>query len=143
MPGEEGGHDSTHSGSDDKHEGSGVEMTPPTVAMVATHMRVQRGPLVTAMSQLIVRVMMTMGTQVSTTGGSGVDVMQSVARLLEEQRKMMAAQVQAMAAHSIPPLRKFTGEDTHTDEGCFERWIEQFEDHAKMASWSDEQRLFQ
>ena len=81
----------------------------------------------------------------SATGSSdvaGVDVMQSVARLLEEQRKMMIAQVQAMAAHSILPLRKFTGEDTHTDEGCFDRWIEQFEDRAKMANWSDE-RLFQ
>ena len=39
---------------------------------------------------------------------AGADVMQSVARLLEKQQKMMAAQVQAMATHSVPPLRRFT-----------------------------------
>ena len=77
------------------------------------------------------------------SGVAGADVMQSVARLLEEQRKMMAAQVQAMATHSVPPLRRFTGEDTHTDEGSFDRWLEQFEDRAKMAGWNDEQCLFQ
>ena len=76
----------------------------------------------------------TSATGSSDAAGSGV--MQSVARLLEEHRIMMAA-------HSIPPLRKFTGEDAHTHERCFERWLEQFEDRAKMASWSDEQRLFQ
>ena len=143
MPGEEGGHDSAHSESDDEHEGSGGG-DDPTHSGEGGHAHESAEGSTSGSHEPADSEDDDDGhSSVSTTGGSGVDVMQSVARLLEEQRKMMAAQVQAMAAHSIPPLRKFTGEDTHTDEGCFERWIEQFEDRAKMASWSDEQRLFQ
>ena len=70
-------------------------------------------------------------------------VMESVSQLLEAQRAMMAAQVQAMAAQSVPPLRKFSGEDFNTEEGSFDRWIEGFEERAKATSWSKEQCLFQ
>ena len=55
---------------------------------------------------------------------------------------MMEAQVQAMAAHSVPPLRKFSGESINTDEGSVDRWIEQFEERAHVAGWSEEQKLF-
>ena len=66
-------------------------------------------------------------------GSRGADVMKSVALLLEEQRKMMAVQVQAMAAHSVPLLPHFTGDDIHTEEGCFDRWFELFEEQAKIS----------
>ena len=72
-----------------------------------------------------------------------VNVMESVSQLLEAQRAMMAAQVQAMAAQSVPPLRKFSGEDFNTEEGSFDRWIEGFEERAKATSWSKGQCLFQ
>jgi len=78
----------------------------------------------------------------STTSGalpSSTEVVQSVARLLEAQRVMMEAQVQAMAAQSVPPLGKFSGEDFNTEEGSFDRWIEGFEDRAKITGWSEEQ----
>ena len=55
---------------------------------------------------------------------------------------MMEAQVQAMAAHSVPPLRKFSGESIKTDEGSVDRWSEQFEERAHVAGWSEEQKLF-
>ena len=55
----------------------------------------------------------------------------------------MTAQVQAMAAQSFPPLDKFTGEDCHTDEGSFDRWVEHFEERAKIAGWKGEQKLLQ
>ncbi len=71
------------------------------------------------------------------------DVMQSVTQLLEAQRMMMAAQVQAMAAQTVPPLNKFTGEDVHSEDSSFERWIEGFEERAKAMGWNKEQRLFQ
>ena len=74
---------------------------------------------------------------------STVDVMHSVTQLLDVQRVMMAAQVQAMAAQTVPPLCKFTGEDIHSEDGSFERWIEGFEERAKAMGWKDEQRLFQ
>ena len=74
---------------------------------------------------------------------TNTEVVQSVARLLEAQRVMMAAQVQAMAAQSVPPLRKFGGEEFNTEEGSFDRWIEGFEERAIATGWSDEQRLFQ
>ena len=69
--------------------------------------------------------------------------MLTVTRLLEAQRQMMAAQVQAMAAQSVPPLRKFSGENINTDEGSIDRWVEQFEERARVAGWSEEQKLFQ
>ena len=80
----------------------------------------------------------------TTEGASGeAGIMLSVTKLLEAQRQMMAAQVQAMAAQSFPPLGKFSGEDCHTDEGSFDRWIERFEERAKIAGWASEQKLLQ
>ena len=70
-------------------------------------------------------------------------IMSTVTRLLEAQRQMMAAKVQAMAAQCVPPLRKFSGENINTDEGSIDRWVEQFEERAIVAGWSEEQKLFQ
>ena len=69
--------------------------------------------------------------------------MQSVTKLLDAQRQMMTAQVQAMAAQSFPPLDKFTGEDCHTDEGSFDHWVERFEERAKIVGWKGKQKLQQ
>ena len=70
-------------------------------------------------------------------------IMVTVTRLLEAQRQMMEAQVQAMAAQSVPPLRKFCGENINTDKGSIDRWLEQFAERARVAGWSEEQKLFQ
>ena len=71
-------------------------------------------------------------SQIASTESGDTGMMLSVTRLLETQRLMMAAQVQAMAAQSVPPLRKFSGEDIDSDEGSIDRWIEQFEERAKV-----------
>ena len=73
-------------------------------------------------------------------GDAGV-IVDTVTRLLEDQRHMMEVQVQALASQSVPPLRKFTGEDVNTDEGSIDLWIEQFEERAD--GWNKEQKLFQ
>ena len=78
----------------------------------------------------------------SSTPGT-LNVMQSVTQLLDAQRAMMAAQVQATAAQTVPPLSKFSGEDFNSEEGSFERWVEGFEERAKAMGWNEEQRLFQ
>ena len=75
--------------------------------------------------------------------GTSDQIMVTVTRLLEAQRQMMEAQVQAMAAQSVPPLRKFCGENINTDEGSIDRWLEQFAERARVAGWSEEQKLFQ
>ena len=64
--------------------------------------------------------------------GASEEIVMSVTHLLEAQRQMMAAQVQAMAAQSVPPLCKFSGDDVNTDEGSVDRWVEQFEEQAKV-----------
>ena len=69
--------------------------------------------------------------------------MMTVTQLLETQRRMMEAQVQAMAAQTVPPLRKFSGECINTNEGSIERWVEQFEERAKVAGSNEGQKLFQ
>ena len=56
---------------------------------------------------------------------------------------MIAVQVQAMAAQSVPPLPKFSGEDINTEEGSVDRWIERIEERAKATGWNEEQKLFQ
>ena len=75
--------------------------------------------------------------------GTSDQIMVTVTRLLEAQRQMMEAQVQAMAAQRVPPLRKFCGQNINTDEGSIDRWLEQFAERARVAGWSEEQKLFQ
>ena len=68
---------------------------------------------------------------------TGDGVIQSVARLLEAQTQVVA---KAMVAHSFQPLTKFNGEN---DEEPFERWLETFDDRAKVVGWTTEQKLYQ
>ena len=75
--------------------------------------------------------------------GTSASVMDIVAQLLEAQRMMMTAQVQALATQTVPPLRVFTGENINSDDDGFERWLEQFEERARLAKWTTEQQLFQ
>ena len=74
-------------------------------------------------------------TDASVGGTEGVE--QSVTKLLEAQTQMVA---KAMVAQSFPPLPAFTGE---SEEENFKRWLESFEDRAKVAGWSPEQSLYQ
>ena len=67
----------------------------------------------------------------------------TMTRLLEAHTEAIAAQTQATAAQHLPPLKAFTGEGKQMEEDGFERWIEQFEERAKVAGWSTEQKLHQ
>ena len=58
-------------------------------------------------------------------------MIQQVTQLLQAQRKMLAAQIKAMATNSVPPLKMFSGDDFYTEEGSFDHWLELFEDRAK------------
>lgn len=55
----------------------------------------------------------------------------------------MEAQVQAMAAQAVPTIHKYSRESINTDEGSIDLWVEQFEERAWVAGWSDSQKLFQ
>ena len=83
----------------------------------------------------------------SVEGSSGhptsPSMLQQVTQLLQAQRDMMAAQIEAIATNSVPPLKLFSGDDVHTEDGSFDRWLEQFDDRAKAANWNENQRLFQ
>ena len=69
--------------------------------------------------------------------------MESMAKLLQAQTQMLAAQAQAVTAQGFPPLKRFSGENTSTDDDSFERWLEQLEERARIASWSADQQLYQ
>ena len=56
---------------------------------------------------------------------------------------MMAMQASAVAAQNLPPMPRFTGEDIQSDNDNFDRWIEHFEERAKLAGWTEEQRVYQ
>ena len=47
-----------------------------------------------------------------------------------------------MSAQSLPPIFHFSGEDCQSYEDSFEKWIEQFEEHSKLAGWSEEHRRY-
>ena len=70
-------------------------------------------------------------------------LMESMAKLLQAQTQMLAAQAQAVTAQGFPPLKRFSGENTSTDDDSFERWLEQLEERARIASWSADQQLYQ
>ena len=69
-------------------------------------------------------------------------MLQQVTQLLQAQRDT-AAQIEVIATNSVPPLKLFSGDDVHTEEGSFDRWLEQFDDRVKAASWNDNQKLFE
>ena len=62
-----------------------------------------------------------------------------IARLFETQSQILAAQVQAA---SLPPLKCFDG-NLEGDDAEFERWMERFEERARLAKWTEETKLCQ
>ena len=55
-----------------------------------------------------------------------------MAQLIRAQTEALAAQTQAAAAQHLPPLKTFIGEGKLTDAYSFERWLENFEERAKL-----------
>ena len=43
----------------------------------------------------------------------------------------------------MPPISKFSGEDAEKEEKSFKRWLELFEERARLAAWPAEQKLYQ
>ncbi len=66
------------------------------------------------------------------------DIIQSATPLLEAQTMMMAVNHRPwQAAHTVPPLNEFTGEDVHSVDSSFERWIEGFDKRAETMGWKE------
>ena len=63
-----------------------------------------------------------------------------ITRLFEAQTQLFAAQVHAA---TLPPLANFKGQNAADDDDGFERWLEKFEERAKLAKWTDEAKLCQ
>ena len=51
---------------------------------------------------------------------------------------IFAAHTKAMSAQSLPPMPHYSGEGQRSGEDGFDRWIERFEEHTKLAGWSEE-----
>ena len=84
---------------------------------------------------------------VSVEGSNGhpmsPSMLQQVMQLLQAQKNMMAAQIEAIATNSVPPLKLFSRDDVHMEDGSFNQWLEQFDDRAKAANCKENQKLFQ
>ena len=90
--------------------------------------------------------MVTGGDSVPIESGTETDpttLVATMTRLLQAQTEAIAAQTQATAAQHLPPLETFTGEGIETEEKTFDRWIELFEERAKVAGWGPAQQLHQ
>ena len=60
--------------------------------------------------------------------------------MFEAQTQLLATQVQAAA---LPLLTSFEGQNSTDDDNGFERWLEKFEERAKLAKWNDDVKLCQ
>ena len=83
---------------------------------------------------------------ISTLGASNSpepSLVKSMTQLLQAQTQMLAVQAQAATVQSLPPISKFSGEDAEKEEKSFKRWLELFEERARLAAWPAEQKLYQ
>ena len=70
-----------------------------------------------------------------TAAGNSVNgVMQQLTQLVQTQTAMVAAQIRAMSAQNLPPMSHYSGEGNQSYDDGFEKWIEQFEERAKLVS---------
>ena len=60
----------------------------------------------------------------------------TMSRLLKAHTEAIAAQTQAAAAQHLPPLKPYSGEGKQIEDDGLDRWLEQFEERAKIAGWS-------
>ncbi|ETX01158.1 MAG: hypothetical protein ETSY2_37740 [Candidatus Entotheonella gemina] len=74
----------------------------------------------------------------SSSGTGDGELIQQLTQLVQTQTAMVAAQTRAMSAQSLPPIPTYSGEG---EEG-FERWIDQFEERARLAGWTDDLRSY-
>ena len=65
----------------------------------------------------------------------------TMAKLVKTQTEVIQAHTQVAAAQHLPPLKSFTGEDMQVEEGTFDRWLELFEERAKLTCCGPAQRL--
>jgi len=63
--------------------------------------------------------------------------------ILKAHTEAIVAQMQTAAAQHLPPLKLYTGERKQIEEHRFDRWLEQFEERAMVAGWSEAQQLHQ
>ena len=75
-------------------------------------------------------------------GGSVDGVMQQLTQLVQTQTAMVAAQTRAMSAQSLPPMSHYSGEGSQSCEDGFDKWVEQFEERAKLVGWSEDHRKY-
>ena len=76
-----------------------------------------------------------------TTVTSAITGTEMITRLFEAQTQLFAAQVHAA---TLPPLTNFEGQSgVDDDDDGFERWLEKFEERAKLSKWTDEVKLCQ
>ena len=62
-----------------------------------------------------------------------------IVKQFETQSQLLTVQVQAA---TLPPLVSFDGQ-CDSDEMEFERWLERFEERARLAKWTEETKLCQ
>jgi len=66
-----------------------------------------------------------------------------MSKLLQAQTDMLSAQAQAVAVQGLPSMAKFSGENMDPEEDGFERWLETFEERARLAGWSPQHKFYQ
>lgn len=82
-------------------------------------------------------------TSRTSTGIESTDVVSSVTKLIEVQMEAMAAQARAAAVQHLPSLCCYTGEGKDALDDSFDRWIERFQERAKIAGWNMEHQIYQ
>ena len=97
----------------------------------------------TAVTPVEERPTVALGQGASNGGQDETSLVATMKQLLMAHTEAIAAQTQATAAQHLPPLKPYTGEGKQVEEDGCERWIEQFEERAKIAGWNTAQQLHQ
>ena len=71
-----------------------------------------------------------------TTAEGGL--MHRLAQLVQMQTGMVVAQTQAMSTQSLHLLPRHSGEGDQAMDDGFDRWVDQFEERARLVGWSDD-----
>ena len=85
------------------------------------------------------------GTEFSTMSQDTVSaiLVSTMEKLFKAQTEAIAAQMPVTATQHLPPLKSFTGDDLQEEEKTFDRWLELFEERAKLAGWGPARHLHQ
>ena len=114
--------------------------TPPTSVTSSTSSGTTPSTVGTAPTIVVTATRTTPTAVVTTSDPVTGDTTTMLSRFIEAHSLMLSAHAQAM---TLPPLPMYEGQTTGSDDDAFEKWLQRFEERAKLARWDETVKLCQ